>query len=569
MKKIIYIVFVSLVVFFTLNSCSDRLEVEPTDKASKGAVYETSQGTNAAINGLYRYINTIYTPGYQHENGGYSAVMLAHDVLGDDMFMRNAGSAWFWYDHLYWVRGEIFTSSDRPNAWWTFFYKIIMQTNDVLANVGDNLADVKLRNNIRAQAYAVRAFAYYELINNYQLTYKGNETAPGVPIYTEPTNKETKGKPRGKVTNVYVQITNDLAESIKLFEASSDIKNPKHAVDLYVAYGLRARVALMMQDWKIARDFAAKALKKTGLRLMATADLGSGFNNLDNAEWMWGIKSTEDQNTNIASFFAHMDADQNSGYAKSAGKGISRWLYDKIPDTDLRKNWFNKPVLKWEDITAEQMNAAKASTKQIYMRLYEDKQNAENASDETKGFSYARNSYLQKKIRSKAPGNWANDVVYMRAAEMYLIAAEACCMLGEYADAKNYLSQLVVTRNPAYNLSLIPNGNVATVGSYADDKVYDNRNLLDEIYMQRRIELWGEGFRCFDLGRQKIAINRNFPETNFLGRLVTNKETKFLSPHPGCAIEMNYQEGKWEIVLKIPNSEFTSNDQFTKDDQNP
>lgn len=568
MKQLIPILTLSLGAFLALNSCSDKLEVEPTDMASKDAVYSSAEGAMAAINGLYRYMNTIYTTGYGHENGGYAAVMLAHEMFGDDMFMRNAGSAWFWYDHLYWVRGEIFTSSDRPNGWWTFFYKIVMKANDILANTGDNITDEKVRNNIRAQAYALRAFAYYELINNYQLTYYGNESAPGVPIYTEPTTKETKGKPRGKVSEVYTQITNDLGEAIKLFETSSDVKNSKHAIDVYVAYGLRARAALMMHDWETAKDMAEKALTKSGLRLMPASELGTGFNNLDNAEWMWGIKSTEDQNTHIASIFAHMDANQNSGYAKSAGKGISRWLYEKMSDTDVRKQWYNAPVLDLEKITDEMLSEEKVSSRQLYMRFYEDKQNAENAGDETKGFPYHKNSYLQKKMRAKAPGNWANDVVYMRAAEMYLIAAEASCMLGEYVTARKYLTDLVTTRDDSYHIDAVKDGNTATVGSYAPDNVYAQRTLLDEIYMQRRLELWGEGFRSYDMSRQKIAINRNFPETNFLGRVTKTKEGLFV-PHPGCAMELNYEEDKWEIIMQIPNSEFTSNDQFTKDDQNP
>ena len=568
MKHLLYNIALFFVAFSFLISCSDKLEVEPTDMASKDAVYDTKEGAMAAVTGLYRYMNTIYTTGYQHENGGYAAIMLAHDVMCDDMIMRNGGSGWFWYDHLYWVRGEIFTSSDRPNGWWTFYYKIVTKANDILANVGENIADEKYRNNIRAQAYALRAFAYYELINTYQLTYYGNESAPGVPIYTEPTTKETKGKPRGKVSDVYKQINDDLDESIKLFKSSADVANSKNAVDLYVAYGLKARTALMMHDWKTAKDMAVNALTKSGLRLMPVSDLTTGFNNIDNAEWMWGIKSTEDQNTNIASIFAHIDANQNSGYAKSAGKGISRWLYDNIAATDARKQWFNTPVLDLGKITDEQIAEVKVSSKQIYMRLYEDKQNAENAEDATKGFAYPQNSYLQKKMRSKSPGNWANDVVYMRAAEMYLIAAEASCMLGEYGVAKKYLTDLVITRDPAYTINSIPDGNIATVGSYAEDDVYDNRNLLDEIQIQRRIELWGEGFRCYDMSRQKIAIERNFPETNFLGRIAKNKE-EISVPHPGCAMSLSYDDDKWEIIMQIPNSEFTSNDQFTKADQNP
>jgi hypothetical protein len=77
----------------------------------------------------------------------------------------------------------------------------------------------------------------------------------------------------------------------------------------------------------------------------------------------------------------------------------------------------------------------------------------------------------------------------------------------------------MASRVPGYDASIFPNGNVQTVRSYVDDATYAARNLLDEVLMQRRIELWGEGFRLFDLTRQKIAIDRQFPETNFLSIL--------------------------------------------------
>ena len=50
---------------------------------------------------------------------------------------------------------------------------------------------------LMAQAYAVRAFSYFMLIQSYQQTYKGHETLPGVPVYTEPTLSSSKGKGRG------------------------------------------------------------------------------------------------------------------------------------------------------------------------------------------------------------------------------------------------------------------------------------------------------------------------------------------------------------------------------------
>ena len=39
----------------------------------------------------------------------------------------------------------------------------------------------------------------FQLIQSFQQTYKGHETSPGVPLYTEPTTAQSVGKGRGTV----------------------------------------------------------------------------------------------------------------------------------------------------------------------------------------------------------------------------------------------------------------------------------------------------------------------------------------------------------------------------------
>lgn len=124
------------------------------------------------------------------------------------MAKRDPGSQWSLYDHLFWVRGEITSTSDRPIGWWTFFYKIIMSLNNIIAYVPNAVASEQLKNNVIGQALALRAFAYYNLVNIYQLTYDGNLNAKGeFLIYTEPSDKNTIGKGRGTVNKFMIRLT--------------------------------------------------------------------------------------------------------------------------------------------------------------------------------------------------------------------------------------------------------------------------------------------------------------------------------------------------------------------------
>jgi starch-binding outer membrane protein, SusD/RagB family len=105
-----------------------------------------------------------------------------------------------------------------------------------------------------------------------------------------------------------------------------------------------------------------------------------------------------------------------------------------------------------------------------------------------------RVAYMVQKFR--LPGtpstSTMGDIPYMRASEMFLIEAEAKARLGKDADAAKVLFDLVTKRDVAYKLST----NTGT-------------KLTDEIMFNRRVELWGEGFRFLDLKRLNQPLNRN------------------------------------------------------------
>ena len=79
----------------------------------------------------------------------------------------------------------------------------------------------------------------------------------------------------------------------------------------------------------------------------------------------------------------------------------------------------------------------------------------------------------------------------MRMSEMYLIKAEAEARGGQEDAARQTLLEWEVTRDPEYKLSQ-----------------NSGQDLVEEIWTQRRIELWGEGFRFTDLKRQNKELDR-------------------------------------------------------------
>ena len=91
----------------------------------------------------------------------------------------------------------------------------------------------------------------------------------------------------------------------------------------------------------------------------------------------------------------------------------------------------------------------------------------------------------------------------MRVEEMKLIEAEAAGMQDEARGIK-LLTDFAKTRDPHY-------GYGTHNGAYGNKSTSKFQN---EVWWQRRVELWGEGFATFDIKRLNKGIIRSYHGTN-------------------------------------------------------
>lgn len=159
--------------------------------------------------------------------------------------------------------------------------------------------------------------------------------------------------------------------------------------------------------------------------------------------------------------------------------------------------------------------------------------------------------YQQEKFHFRNTATWLGDYVWMRIEEMYLMAAEAECMLGNDTKAQQYLNTMVKTRDSQYNTTKTGK----TLGTLTSDKT---GSLREEIINQRRIELWGEYGRVYDIRRLKQGFKRTTAQgwPNNPNILLTNRPST------------NPENYMW--VLTIPQAEFDGNvNMDATKDQNP
>ncbi len=445
-------------ILLTQGCAKDYLDTIPTSSVSKETVFTTTQNAWAAINGIHRL---MYMQWRDQGEVGQGSMMIHVDYLGEDMAMTAAGSGWYNNTHRWLAHTN--SNSSIPNFAWYFYYRIINNANIVIESIDNAVGTQSEKDHIKGQALAYRAWAHFNLVQlfgkRYDWTAKPNNQL-GVPIMTKST---TEPQPRKSVEEVYKQVNDDLDLAITLLDGKP--AKLKSHINVRVARGIKARVALTTGEWATAFAMANQA--RTGLTLMSAAQLLEGFTKIANPEFMWACEVIADQTTYFYSYYAYNSYNFSSSMIRANPKKINNLLYNLMSTTDRRRQlWEPTTTAARTRLTAEGIPT-----------------------------TFAVTTHHNFKFKAVDQGDSRGDLPYMRVAEMILIEAEAYARRAQAGDevlARQRLFELMSNRDPSYVLST----NSGTA-------------LINEIMNHRRIELWGEGFRFYDLKRLNLALNRN------------------------------------------------------------
>jgi len=488
MKRIKSYLLIGLSVVLMVSCSEEFLDTAPTDAVSKDVIFETTTGAEVAMNGIYRWMfSWNQLDNGRHDDWGYRTLGLKADLMGHDMKVYSRGYGWFISDYNYSGRGQT-TDNSTASISYNFNYDIIYNANVIIEEVDEVAGEQADREWLKAQALTVRAHAYLWLAQYHAPTYVGNQSEPCVPLKLESSEEHM---PISTVGVIYDAIIKDLDDAIALFTSAGVGRPTKSYVDIQVAQGIKARAALNMEDWTTA--IASAQAARDGYELMSDDEMTGGFNDFSVGEWMWGFDINDEQNTTYASWFSHMDPLRLSYASLGLQKQIPRYLFDTIPDTDIRRQLFVAPgdttILDPWGTPVPGLVSYKFTTP-----------------------------------------SWAADYIMMRAAEMYLIEAEAAAEAGQPAVAQAAINAIMEARDPGSSTS-----NTGDV-------------LIQEIRLQRRIELWGEGFGLFDIKRWNIPLDRTDHD-------------------PTLCLETDIEAGSYMFNWRIPQYEIDANEMLTEADQ--
>lgn len=515
MKKILLPLFAAAIGISVATSCIEVFDPQTSyvtaDQAGQApGSYDNfvSSLTNSLV-GKFKF-GSNYPYDY-----GYPSFYQMRDVMGQDIAISYSGH---WYQSWYVSGTGLGPQYLVCQVPWTYYYGWIKNCNTVLSLAGSE-PDADKRAGA-GMAYAMRAMFYMDLARMYApKTYALDKNAETVPLITETTSPtDLTDNPRLTNEAMWAFILEDLdkAEEYLADYKRTDVYTP----DVSVVYGLKARAYLVMEDWANAEKYAKMA--QNGYSLMSAEEYTSretGFNT-PNASWMFGLTYKEDddnilQNDADSSWGSFMCLEANGsecGYASDYGHKflIDRHLYETIPATDFRRNCFVDFAIDNLPTQAEQLAALEAYSdypEWVYNSGHKEGTGVGGLSLKFRVTGGSEGHYNQYK-------GFAVAVPMMRVEEMYLIEAEAAGMQNE-ANGIALLTQFAKTRDASYEYGKHNEayGNLA------------NSAFQNEVWWQRRVEFWGEGFATFDIKRLNKGIIRSYAGTNHLETFRWNTTT--------------------------------------------
>ncbi len=503
MKNNIKFALGAIVASAVLFSCSDEYLNRYPDGSTISADQYNKLGLETRLQGTMRGLySMIYSDsGSDHDEFGQRSIDLWGDILCGDIAVTNKTYGWLYQDE------QMRTVTGRTGYIWSFYYSMIRNTNTAIrdisaaCNVRDTVAKYGYPSETTthtyssdeieyglylAQTFALRAFAYANLVRWYTpvigSTNMGNYTImtyPAIPVYDE-TNMEDP-QPLSTADEAYRRVFADIEMSIRFFDefgaayllenGSLYQRETKLGIDGNVARGLAAYAYLNAAPYYTtvnattasayytnAAKYAGEVLASGAFQMISNDKLlTTGFNDVSEPSWMWGQNVTTETAGGLKSWFGQVDIHSYSYAWAGDTKVIDDNLKDEIPLWDARALWFND---------------GKANSRF-------------KGCPDGKFFSAACPTSTKDDDIDR---EWLSDNIFMRIESMLLIEAEAYYYLNDYASSIAALTTLTDQRiNQLYPF-------------WSDD--YDDfktqittpQNLLQAIYYNWRVEMWGEGY---------------------------------------------------------------------------
>lgn len=449
-----------LAIVVLLSACKKSINIQPKDQVDATYALSSKDGVDATIISMYATLKIEFLYGNRLIGLG--------EALADNGRSTNRSGRYV---------GEASNTRGSHYLHWSNAYNVINRINLVLETV-PNLNVPGLATQTQKDAYVgelkfLRALYYFDLVKAYAYipgAVVASQDKGGVPLILKSTqtinDALTVSSPRATVDAVYTQIYSDLDDAVaKIPTTTTSI----YRATKYGAEGLYSRVALYRKDFAKVITLTSDVITNKGSSLLTTTNYVSGFRQPSNPESLFEVAFSAPSeslgvNVSLQTLFTTLKTPGD----RTVGAGFG----DLVPTSDL---------LTALGITVTGNGGSSAAitarSSDVRNQLYE-------LGSIARGTPY----YVEcTKFIGRSSSVNLDNVPVIRISEMYLNRAEAYALSGQDALALADLNKIRLNRGLT---------DVALTGTA----------LLNDIYLQRRLELAFEGHRFLDLKRRSQDI---------------------------------------------------------------
>ncbi len=494
MKKIINTLTIS-VILLVLSSCQDWLDMPSEDKADGTSVFATVGRAERTVLGAYPFLHT--------------------QELGYQLLMGTDESSSTESNSKYNVSNYDYTNlTGMLNSTYTTMYKAIEYANICIKNLplmkGSTEAEQKKINSLLGESYAIRAYAYWNLVRFYG----------DVPYSDIPTeDKDTFSSSRVSRDLIWDNCIEDLQKATELLPWKSENMVPTtERFTKNSAYGILARTALSAAGYSLRWDLSTVPYDQGTVKI-AQRDDANRVKELYKiaADACYEIikKNENSLLDNYEQVFRDLSLKKyNSETILEYG-----WFGPKAPD--VRTGYTNGIATSGTNQTFGKGGAQMVVMPTLYFEFAEDDQRRDVS---ICNYGILSNDLLQmstyvggtigkyrldwKKNRGTSDSKRDINFPLLRYSDVLLMYAEALNELNNGADGEA-VNALKEVRLRAFKKDEAKVGTIPT--NYAEFK--------KAIILERKLELSNEGLRKSDLARWGILVDHLNAEKDKLFRL--------------------------------------------------
>lgn len=482
MKKYTAITLVSLAL--SLGSCSNFLDVKPTNAIEAESAITTAADAKVVINGLMR---NMTSSNYYGRN-----FPLYADVKGGDLTVLSQGRG---MDYLYTFNHS--ASANAFNGIWSQGFNCIAQINNLLENVERIKAAGTLENfdPYIGQALTARAITNFDLVRLYGKSYNDDKKAWGIPNITTKLASNSQML-RNTVEENYAQILTDLLAAEPLLAKAKG----NGYINYYANKAMQARVYLYMENY-------AKALEA------AEVVINSGVYKLyENGAWVdsWKKEFSDESIFELAIYPSEGDLLNNSlgAYFRRRAHGSSAILGYFMASTDFLNRFNEDPT----DVRLGIMSNDETSTSRL-------------------GTCYKYSGSTSLSGDKNSSNNTAVNIKVIRLSEVYLIAAEAA-LATDKTKAASYLNAI---RKRSANLAPATAATVSLdlIALERSKELYGEGHRFFDMIRWNKTITFDDDFGGFNVTQRTRSIDRTFYKT--LLPIAVDE----INANPGIAAQQN------------------------------